>query len=120
VKRLNRRAAVVLALALALLSLAACGGRLPPERRLELAVTAAGYEPATLEARVGEQVFITFQNRDTRAHSLTIELPTGQRTVSAEDRVDAVLTFPAATAGTFRMFCSVPGHSEEGVIVIAE
>ncbi len=107
------------ALALAVLGLAACG-QLPPERRLELAVTAAGYAPARLEARVGEQVFIRFQNRDDIAHSLTVALPAGQRTVSAEPRVDAVLSFPAAEAGTFRYFCVVPGHSEEGELVITE
>lgn len=107
------------ALALAVLVLAACG-QLPPERQLELAVTAAGYEPARLEARVGEQVFIRFQNRDAVAHSLTVELPSGPRTVSAEDGVDAVLSFPAARAGTFRLYCSVPGHSEEGELVVAE
>lgn len=109
-----------LALALALLALAACGGPLPAERRLDLAVTAAGYDPPGLEARVGEQVFIRFQNRDDVAHSLTVELPSGPRTVSAEARVDAVLSFPAGEAGSFRFFCAVPGHAEEGVIVIRE
>ncbi|HMQ35188.1 MAG TPA: cupredoxin domain-containing protein [Chloroflexaceae bacterium] len=109
-----------LGLILALLALAACGGPMPAERRLDLTVTAAGYDPPGLEARVGEQVFIRFQNRDDIAHSLTVELPGGPRTVSAEARVDAVLSFPAGQAGTFRFFCAVPGHTEEGVIVVAE
>lgn len=110
----------LIALTSLLLGLAGCGGGLPPERRLDLTVTANGYEPVALEARVGEQVFIRFQNRDSIAHSLTVELPRGQRTVSAEDGVDAVLSFPARDAGTFRLYCVVPGHSEEGLIVIGE
>jgi hypothetical protein len=116
VRGLIRRTTLVVLL----LSLVGCGGPLPPERRLDLLVTAEGYAPATLEARVGEQVFIRFQNRDTVAHTLTVELPSGQRTVAAEDGVDAVLSFPAREPGAFRLFCSVPGHSEAGEIVIGE
>lgn len=114
------RAISSVAIALLLVGLAACGGALPPERQLELMVTAAGYAPARLEARVGEQVFIRFQNRDRVAHSLTVELPAGQRTVAAEDGVDAVLSFPASEAGTFRFYCTVPGHTEEGTLVVTE
>lgn len=111
---------VRLALAFVVLSLAACGAALPSERRIDLAVTAAGYAPARLEARVGEQVFIRLQNRDGVAHSLTVELPAGPRTVSAEARVDAVLSFPAGEAGTFRFYCAVPGHNEEGELLITQ
>ncbi|MCS6882166.1 MAG: cupredoxin domain-containing protein [Oscillochloridaceae bacterium] len=104
-------------LALILLGLGACG-TLPPERQLELTVTAAGYDSPRLEARVGEQVFIRFRNADVIAHNLTIELPSGRRTVSAEAGVDAILAFPARQAGAFRMFCTVPGHTEQGELVI--
>lgn len=104
-------------LGLALLILVGCG-TLPPERRLDLTVTATGYAPARLEARVGEQVFIRLRNADSIAHSLTVELPSGPRTVSVEDGVDAILAFPAREAGTFRLYCTVPGHREEAEIVI--
>lgn len=67
---------------------------------------------------MGEQVFIRFRNADTIAHNLTIDLPSGRRTVSAEAGVDAILAFPARQAGTFRMFCTVPGHTEQGELVI--
>jgi plastocyanin len=118
----RRSAAICLALLTILLALplAACGGQLPPERLIELTVTAAGYEPEQLEARVGEMVVIRFRNRDVVAHNLNLELPSGTRTIAAEDGVDAVLSFPARTAGSFRFFCSVPGHTEEGVLVIRD
>ncbi len=104
-------------LILALLGLVACG-TMPRERHLELTVTPAGYDRPRLEARVGEQVFIRFRNADAIAHNLTIVLPSGQRTVSAEAGVDAILAFPARQAGSFRMFCTVPGHAEQGELVI--
>jgi plastocyanin len=110
----------MLAVVLLALALAACGGSLPNERLIELTVTAAGYEPERIEARVGEMVVIRFRNRDSIAHNLNLELPSGTRTIAAEDGVDAVLSFPARTAGSFRFFCSVPGHTEEGVLVISD
>ena len=63
-------------------------------------------------------MFLRFRNDDTIAHNLNIDLPTGRRTVSADAGVDAVLAFPAREAGSFRLFCSVPGHSEEAELVI--
>ncbi|MEI8166607.1 MAG: cupredoxin domain-containing protein [Chloroflexales bacterium] len=79
-----------------------------------------GYSLTRLEIRRGEQVVITFHNRDTVAHNLSIELPTGRRAVSAEPSVDAILNFPANDSGSFRFFCAVPGHTEAGVLVISE
>lgn len=107
------------ALALAaLLALVACGTP-PPERRLDLAVSAAGYATPRLEAQAGEQLFIRFNNQDSVAHSLTVDLPSGSRTVSAEDGVDAVLALTLRDAGTFRFYCTVPGHDEQGELVVA-
>lgn len=106
-----------LALTLALLALAGCGA-VPPERRLDLTVSTAGYAPGALEARVGDQLFIRFVNDDAIAHSLTVDLPSGSRTVAAEDGVDAILALTLRDAGTFRMYCTVPGHTEEGELVV--
>lgn len=113
-----RRIAFALVAAVCILALAACGGPPPPERRLELTVTAAGYEPTRLEAKAGEIVFIRFLNRDRVAHSLAVALPAGQRSVAATDGVDAVLSFTVPEAGEFRLFCLVPGHTEEGTLVV--
>lgn len=112
-----RTTRVLIALSLVLWFLTACGTP-PPERRLDLTVTAAGYAPATLEARVGEQLFIRFKNGDRVAHNLTVDLPSGSRTVSAEPGVDAILALTLREPGTFRMYCTVPGHTEEGVLVV--
>jgi plastocyanin len=106
-----------LVLSLALLALAGCGSPVR-ERRVDLNVSAAGYAPEALEGRVGEQLFIRFVNDDAIAHSLTVDLPSGSRTVSAEDGVDAILALTLRDAGTFRMYCTVPGHTEEGELVV--
>ncbi|MBP1468368.1 cupredoxin domain-containing protein [Candidatus Chloroploca sp. M-50] len=113
----NRFRLVVIGLLL-LIVLAGCGQALPPERLIELTVTSSGYEPAEIEAYVGEIVSIRFRNRDTIAHALMVELPTGTRIVAAEVGVDAIMTFPINQAGRFRFACSVPGHPEEGVLVV--
>ncbi|NWF79074.1 MAG: cupredoxin domain-containing protein [Chloroflexi bacterium] len=107
----------IILVTLMLFVLSACGS-LPTERQLTLTVTAQGYDQPRLEARVGEQVFVRFRNDDTIAHNLNVDLPTGRRTVSADAGVDAVLAFPAREAGSFRLFCTVPGHSEAAELVI--
>jgi sirohydrochlorin ferrochelatase len=115
--KLHARGAQIVAGCLLALLLAGCGS-VPPERRLDLTVTAAGYSQSRLEAQVGEQLFITLRNEDTQAHSLAVELPSGRRTVSTEAGVDAILAISARDAGTFRLFCTVPGHSEQAELVV--
>ena len=56
--------------------------------------------------------------RDSVAHSLAVALPSGQRSVAATDGVDAVLSITVPEPGEFRLFCLVPGHSEEGVLSV--
>jgi plastocyanin len=86
------------------LILASCGGS-AGSRQLDLTFNDSGLEPTRLEAYVGEQVFIRIRNDLPVARSLTIELRSGQRTVSIEPGVDSILTFPATDPGTFRYFC---------------
>lgn len=107
-----------LVVALLLLSLVGCGPP-PAEREVVLEVTADGYTTSTLEATQGEQLFIRFVNSDSVAHSLRVDLPSGSRTVSAEDGVDAVLAVPLREAGRFRFLCTVPGHTESGELIVA-
>ncbi|PDW03670.1 cupredoxin domain-containing protein [Candidatus Viridilinea mediisalina] len=102
----------------ATLGLSACETTLPPERTLEVTITEAGYEPARLEAQVGEMVIIRLRNRDTIGQNLNLELPTGTRFIAADVGVDALMSFPARHAGTFRFYTSVQDREAEGVLVI--
>jgi uncharacterized cupredoxin-like copper-binding protein len=107
----------IIALALAAL-MAGCGAPLR-ERAITIVATEMQFAPDRVEAAAGEQVFVTLSNQGALAHNLVVELPTGDRTVAANDGVDAVMSFPAQEAGSFRFYCSIPGHEAmTGVIEI--
>jgi len=106
------------ALLVALAILTACGEPLR-ERSIEITATEMRFDPDRVEARTGEQIFLRLRNRGQVAHSLTIELPAGDRTVSADPGVDAILAFRAPDPGEYRFYCRIPGHEEQqGVLVV--
>jgi plastocyanin len=101
---------------LALLS--SCG---PPlhERSFTIEATEMRFIPNKVEAVVGEQVFVTLRNTGKLAHSLTFQFPAGDRTISADAGIEAVMAFPANTAGSVRFYCSLRGHEGmEGILEI--
>ncbi|WP_232280615.1 cupredoxin domain-containing protein [Chloroflexus aggregans] len=101
-----------------LLLLSACGEPLR-ERTIEITATEMRFDPDRVEAQTGEQIFIRLRNRGQVAHSFTIELPAGDRTVSADPGVDAILTFRAPAPGEYRFYCRIPGHeAQQGVLVV--
>ncbi|MEF3273157.1 MAG: cupredoxin domain-containing protein [Chloroflexus sp.] len=112
---------ITLAVSTILITLAilvACGEPLR-ERSIEITATEMRFDPDRVEARTGEQIFLRLRNRGQVAHSLTIELPTGDRTVSADPGVDAILVFRAPAPGEYRFYCRIPGHEEQqGVLVV--
>ncbi len=98
--------------------LSGCG---PPlhERSITVESTEMRFIPDRLEATLGEQVFLNLRNTGKLGHSLTFQFPSGDRTISAEGGMEAIMAFPANVEGSFRFYCSVPGHAGmEGVIVI--
>jgi uncharacterized cupredoxin-like copper-binding protein len=113
------KALKVIGIALLFLTiLSACGEPLR-ERSIEVTATEMRFDPDRVEARTGEQVFLRLRNRGEIAHSLTIELPAGDRTVSADPGVDAVLAFRAPAPGEYRFYCRIPGHeAQQGVLVV--
>jgi plastocyanin len=102
-----------------LLALMACNQPMPNERALRVVATEMQFAPNSLTAEVGDLVFITLVNEGQVAHNLLIDLPSGTRQVAANDGVDAVLSFPAREAGSFRFYCSIPGHEGmEGILEV--
>lgn len=98
--------------------LAACGEPLR-ERTIEITATEMRFDPDRVEAQTGEQIFLRLRNRGQVAHSLTIELPSGDRTVSADPEVDAILAFRAPAPGEYRFYCRIPGHeAQQGTLII--
>ena len=104
---------------LALLLIAGCGRPALPERSLELVAVEMAFVPTELQANTNEQIFIRFRNEGSQAHNLTVELSAGDRAVSAEAGQDAILSIPPQPAGTYRMYCKIPGHeAQQATLVI--
>jgi plastocyanin len=89
-----------------------------PKGALEIAANAAGelhYDKTALTANAG-RVTIAFTNEAPLSHNLTVEN-------SAKQIVGATPTFQGATKllrlelkpGTYKFFCSVPGHRMAGM-----
>jgi nitrite reductase (NO-forming) len=106
-------------IALALL-LGGCGAPLR-EAHITVVATEMSFAPDRIEARVGDQVFLTLSNKGEVAHNLIVELPSGDHTISAEAHVDAVMSFPAPRAGSYRFYCSLAGHEAmRGLLAVSE
>jgi nitrosocyanin len=83
------------------------------------AVTISGsefkYEPATLSAKVGESVTVTYTNTGKYPHNFVIdELGVKSQTIKAGET--ATFTFTPSKAGTFSFYCSLPNHREKGMV----
>jgi plastocyanin len=99
--------------------LSSCG---PPlhERSFTIEATEMAFTPTNVEAKVGEQVFVTFSNTGKLDHNLIFQLPAGDRKIATTAGTVAVLAFPANVAGSFRFYCSLPGHEAmTGVLTIS-
>lgn len=77
---------------------------------------AMAFEPSTLTVRRGSVVELTLVNKDAaQSHSLVIvDLNVKSRQVMPGET--AKLTFSAAKAGSFRLYCDVPGHKDAGMV----
>lgn len=81
-------------------------------------ITVVGTEfalnPSTITAKAGEKIKITFKNSGGAPHNLVIEgLSVKTKTISS-GTTDTV-EFTAKSKGTFKIFCSIPGHRETGM-----
>jgi plastocyanin len=90
----------------------------------EISITLVGeniaFDTAELVARVGQQVTITFENRDSGVpHNLWIDGPAGP--IATEIEVGAItqtLTFTIDESGTYQFLCQVHPGAMAGQLVI--
>jgi uncharacterized cupredoxin-like copper-binding protein len=91
-----------------------------PKGALELAANSAGqlmFDKSTLTAPKAGRVMIAFTNTSPLSHNLTIEDPATKKVLGATE------TFQGTTKllkldlkpGTYKFFCSVPGHRMAGM-----
>ncbi len=77
--------------------------------------TEFAFSPSTLTVAKGDTVKVTFTNNGAYPHNFTItEFNVASKTVSP-GQSDTV-TFTADKAGSFKYFCSVPGHEDKGMV----
>ena len=79
------------------------------------ALDAFKYDPATLTAKVGEQVTIVLDNKGVLEHNFVITELDVHLGPIAGGTTSGPGTFTPTTAGTYSYFCDVPGHKEAGM-----
>lgn len=74
------------------------------------------FTPNQIEGRTGETLRITFENKGTIAHNLTIPgLGEHTPTIQPGQTAELDLTLPN-TPGAYQFYCSVPGHKGAGMV----
>lgn len=118
-KRAGAIGAVVLVMG-SLLPAAAIAGGGPHE--VTVTGTEFEFEPDHLEAKVGEELVITFENEGRISHNLTFpELEQGTTTIQGGETAE--LAFTPSQPGTYEFICTVPGHANQGMrgeLVVSE
>lgn len=111
------RAAAVAVVAGVLLG--ACGGSsaAQPAGSTKVTMTEFHFEPSTISVPAGKAVFFLV-NAGTTGHDMSIRDSSGA-TVAHSDLVSAgdsfVFTVDSIAAGTYKFFCSQPGHETSGM-----
>jgi uncharacterized cupredoxin-like copper-binding protein len=127
----------IITISIGVVLLAACSSRPEP-----LDVTLQGaefkYEPATIEAQVGQEVTVVLSNVGTVEHDFVIlEIPIAQAAEEAGEMAEhdmgatgldpdihmaampglnAHVTFTPTESGTYEFYCALPGHREAGMV----
>ena len=102
--------------AIVALVLAACGGggSAPEPLNITLHALDIKFDVATIEAKVGQTVNVTYVNDGALDHTFIIEGLVTEQKITAGQTI--TFAFTPTTAGTFQYYCNVPGHEEAGMV----
>ena len=118
---MRNRGRAATALAAALL-LGACGGggssdepEADPSRPPDILVKAKEFrfEPAELTSDAGRPLLVAVENIGSIPHDLTVK--DGDFKVTVAKGVTRRKTLTVAKAGTYKLYCSLPGHESAGM-----
>lgn len=84
-------------------------------RSVEIVAGSLAFRPGALEVAAGENVAVTLRSTDV-AHDLTIDDPGFHVHVDAGETEKVGLRID--TPGTYRAYCSVPGHRAAGMELV--
>lgn len=71
------------------------------------------FDPKEIKVEAGKATTISLKNAGAVEHDITIDSPAFKLAVQPVKAAEATLTMP--TAGSYTMYCSVPGHREAGM-----
>ncbi|MGB8646497.1 MAG: cupredoxin domain-containing protein [Anaerolineae bacterium] len=108
---------VLMLVAVAALAVA-CGGGSSSSGSSTVDVTITGtdfkFDPATINAKAGQTVNVTFVNKGQSAHTFVVK--DANVNIRADVGQTTKVTFTApAKAGTYPITCDVPGHADQGM-----
>jgi FtsP/CotA-like multicopper oxidase with cupredoxin domain len=93
----------------------AAGGAAPVS--LAVSLTDFALQPDRLSAPAGTELTISVTNEGQAPHDLAVDTGAGvKRTPQLEPGESATLVVPALEPGEYRIFCSVPGHEDLGMV----
>jgi plastocyanin len=87
---------------------------------VKVVATDLKFTPPTLQAKVGQRITITLENRGVVEHDLTFptlksDKPAGSLKTIARPGQTTTLEFTPTAAGSFEYVCTIPGHKEAGM-----
>lgn len=81
---------------------------------IEITAEEFAFEPSRIEVAVGETVRIKLRNEGVLSHNLTIK-KLGVEIGTIQSDATGTARFRPQNPGTYRIVCTVPGHSEAGM-----
>ena len=119
-----RRALFVLAAPVVLLVTSACastatpaaGAALPPEQVTVIGTDDFRMNPSTITVQAGQPLQVTFQNGGEILHDFTAQQGLAKSVTILEDGgKSGTTTITYNKPGTYKFFCSQPGHDQLGM-----
>jgi plastocyanin len=86
----------------------------------KIVATDLKFTPATLQAKVGQPVKVTIENKGVIEHDLTFpaipsDKPAGSLKTVVKPGQSTTLEFTPTKAGAYDYVCTIPGHKEAGM-----
>lgn len=83
-------------------------------RAITITTASMRFEPETLRVKAGQEVTLLLENEDLYGHSFDVDAFDLHVEMSANSRSEQTFTF--TEAGTYTIYCAVPGHREAGMV----
>ena len=94
----------------------AAGAAQPPEQVIVTGTDDFGFNPSTITVKAGQPLEVTFQNGGEILHDFTVQQGLAKlATVLKDGGKSGATTVTYDKPGTYKFFCSQPGHDQLGM-----